>query len=45
MLKFKNKKVYFLPQEIFFLNQGLKYPEIVGIMAKIAYPEVIDHAK
>ena len=41
----KNKKVYFLPQELFLLNPGLKYPEAVETMAKLVYPEVFDHAK
>lgn len=41
----KNKKVYFLPQELFLLNPGLKYPEAVKIMAKLAYPEVFPDAQ
>jgi len=41
----KNKKVYFLPQELFLLNPGLKYPEAIETMAKLVYPEVFDHAK
>ncbi len=41
----KNKKVYFLPQELFLLNPGLKYPEAIENMANLVYPEVFDHAK
>lgn len=41
----KNKKVHFLPQELFLLNPGLRYPEAVQTMAKAAYPEVFEDAK
>lgn len=41
----KNKKVYFLPQELFLLNPGLRYPEAVETMAKTAYPEVFSDAR
>lgn len=36
----QNKKVYFLPQELFLLNPGLDYPKAAETMAKFAYPEV-----
>jgi iron complex transport system substrate-binding protein len=41
----KNKQIYFLPQELFLLNPGLKYPDAVEYMAKIVYPEVFAHGK
>lgn len=36
----KKQQVYYLPQELFLLQPGLKYPEAVQYMAKLAYPEV-----
>ena len=36
----QNKKVIFLPSDLFLLNPGLRMPEAVAYMAKIAYPEV-----
>ncbi|CUH94648.1 hypothetical protein P22_0714 [Propionispora sp. 2/2-37] len=39
----RNQKVYYLPQDLFLLNPGLKYPEAVEYMASIAYPEVFGH--
>lgn len=41
----KQQKVYYLPQELFLLNPGLKYPEAVESMAKTIYPEVFSNAK
>lgn len=41
----KQQKVYFLPPELFLLNPGLKMPEAVYYMAKIAYPEVYKSEK
>lgn len=38
----KDKKIYYLPQELFLLNPGLHYPEAVEYMAKIVYPEVFN---
>ncbi|SDM15985.1 iron complex transport system substrate-binding protein [Dendrosporobacter quercicolus] len=35
----QNKQVFFLPQELFLLNPGLKYPQAVEYMARLAYPE------
>lgn len=34
-------KVYVLPENLFLLNPGLKYPEAVKFMAKDLYPEVL----
>lgn len=31
--------VYFLPQDLFLLSPGLKYPEAAEYMAKLAYPD------
>lgn len=41
----KNRRVYFLPQELFLLNPGLRYPEAIELMAKLAYPEVFSNAQ
>lgn len=41
----QQQKVHFLPSELFLLNPGLKMPEAVEYMAKIAYPEVYGSAK
>ena len=38
-------QVIFLPQELFLLNPGLRYPEAVETMAKAAYPEVFGDGK
>ncbi len=35
----KSGHVYFLPQDLFLLSPGLKYPEAVEYMAKLAYPD------
>lgn len=35
----KEKKVYFLPQELFLLSPGIHYPEAVETMAKLVYPD------
>ena len=35
----KEKKVYFLPQELFLLSPGIHYPEAVEAMAKLVYPD------
>lgn len=37
----KEGKVYVLPENLFLLNPGLKYPEAVKFMAKQVYPEAI----
>ncbi len=36
----RNGQVFFLPPELFLLNPGLRYPEAVAYMAKLAYPGV-----
>jgi iron complex transport system substrate-binding protein len=36
----RNKKLVFLPSELFLLNPGLQIPESAEYMAKIVYPEV-----
>ncbi|MGI6092307.1 MAG: ABC transporter substrate-binding protein [Negativicutes bacterium] len=41
----KQKKVYFLPSELFLLNPGLRMPEAVEYMARLAYPEVYGSAE
>lgn len=41
----RRRQVHFLPQELFLLNPGLRYPEAVETMAKAAYPEVFGHDK
>ncbi len=35
----KDKRLYFLPQDLFLLSPGLRYPEAVRTMAKLIYPE------
>ena len=35
----KDGRVYFLPQDLFLLSPGLKYPEAVETMAKLVYPD------
>lgn len=35
----KEKKVYFLPQEMFLLSPGIHYPEAIEYMAKLVYPD------
>ena len=40
----KNNQVYFLEQDLFQINPGLRYPEAIATMAKLAYPEV-DYGK
>ena len=35
----KAGRVYYLPQDLFLLSPGLKYPEAVEQMAKLVYPE------
>ena len=36
----KNKKLYYLPQDLFLLSPGLRYPEAVETMAKLIYPKL-----
>lgn len=35
----KNNRLYFLPQDLFLLSPGLRYPEAVKQMAKLIYPD------
>lgn len=35
----KDNRLYFLPQDLFLLSPGLRYPEAVRIMAKLIYPD------
>ena len=35
----REKKVYYLPQELFLLSPGIHYPEAVAEMAKCVYPQ------
>lgn len=39
----QNNQVYFLEQDLFQINPGLRYPEAMGKMAKLAYPEVVSN--
>ncbi|WP_110953447.1 ABC transporter substrate-binding protein [Anaerosinus massiliensis] len=41
----KKNKVYFLPQDLFLLNPGLRYPEAIELMAKLVYPEVLNDGR
>ncbi|MBO4780509.1 MAG: ABC transporter substrate-binding protein, partial [Selenomonadaceae bacterium] len=34
-----NNRLYFLPQDLFLLSPGLRYPEAVKTMAELIYPE------
>jgi iron complex transport system substrate-binding protein len=36
----QNSKVYFLPQDMFLLSPGLKYPDCYRAMAKKVYPDL-----
>lgn len=36
----QQKKLYYLPQDLFLLSPGIHYPEAVEYMAKLVYPEV-----
>ena len=38
-------KVYVLPERLFLINPGLRYPEAVAYMAKQVYPEVFKDGK
>ena len=35
----KDNRLYFLPQDLFLLSPGLRYPEAVKTMARLIYPE------
>ena len=36
----KNGNIYYLPQDLFLLSPGLRYPEAVETMAKLVYPNL-----
>ena len=36
----KNGKIYYLPQDLFLLSPGLRYPEAVEYIAKLIYPNM-----
>ena len=36
----KNNRLYFLPQNLFLLSPGLRYPDAVKKMAELIYPEI-----
>ena len=36
----KNNRLYYLPQNLFLLSPGLRYPEAVRQMAELIYPEM-----
>ena len=36
----KNNRLYFLPQDLFLLSPGLRYPEAVKTMAQLIYPDI-----
>ena len=35
----RQKKVFYLPQDLFLLSPGIHYPEAVEMMAKLVYPD------
>lgn len=35
----RDKRLYFLPQDLFLLSPGLRYPDAVRTMAELIYPE------
>lgn len=39
----RSDKVFILPEKLFLLNPGLRYPEAVKYMAKTVYPEVFNN--
>lgn len=41
----QREQVHFLPQDLFLLNPGLRYPEAVEAMARAAYPEAFGDGK
>lgn len=36
----KENRIYYLPQDLFLLSPGLRYPEAVNFMAKLIYPNL-----
>lgn len=41
----QQKRVYFLPSDLFLLNPGLKMPDAVESMAKLIYPDIYGSTK
>lgn len=41
----KNQQVFYLPDELFLLNPGLRYPEAVRLMAEKLHPELVKEKK
>lgn len=41
----REKKLIFLPSDLFLLNPGLRMPESVAYMAKLVYPEIYGNDK
>lgn len=41
----KKNRVHVLPEELFLVNPGIKYPKAVEYMAKLIYPEEMKDAK
>lgn len=39
----KNGQLYYLPQDLFLLSPGLRYPEAVETMAALIYPEILQN--
>ncbi len=35
----RDKRLYFLPQDLFLLSPGLRYPDAVKTMARLIYPD------
>ena len=38
----RNKQVFYLPDELFLLNPGLRYPEAIRIMASKLHPDLVE---
>ena len=38
----RNKQVFYLPDELFLLNPGLRYPEAIRLMASKLYPDLVE---
>lgn len=41
----RDKRLIFLPSELFLLNPGLRMPDSLAYMAKLVYPEIYGNAK
>lgn len=38
----RNKQVFYLPDELFLLNPGLRYPEAIRLMASKLHPDLVE---